>query len=97
MGADGMILNEPGQLTLAVNGGNDKIFQLTTEDNWGSAVLSATTLTADRFSYPATLTKSGEDIWVMNAKTNELVDSNAVPAKRFAIQKGIFKPIPKKK
>ena len=79
-----------------MNGGNNKIFQLSTEDGWRSAKLSATTLTADRFTYPATATLSGDDVWIMDAKTNELEDSNAVPSKLFAIQQAVLKPIPKK-
>lgn len=86
LGADGMLLNEPNKLTVVVNGGNDKIFQLTTEDNWSSAKLAATTLAANRFTYPTTATMSGDDIWIMNAKTSDLQDSTALPAKIFAIQ-----------
>ncbi|MGZ8551294.1 MAG: hypothetical protein ACXWV2_11555 [Chitinophagaceae bacterium] len=96
LGADGLLLNDNNKLTMVVNGGNDKIFQLTTEDNWKSGKLSATTLLANRFTYPATATFRGEDIWVMNAKTNELLDSNAIPSKLFAIQLAKPLPIPKK-
>lgn len=95
LGADGLVLNDNTTLTVVVNGGNDKIFRLTTEDNWKSAKLAATTLAADRFTYPATAAMSGNDIWVMNAKTNELADSNAVPAKKFALQLAKLKPVPK--
>ena len=97
MGADGLLLNRPDQLTVVVNGGNDKIFQLESTDNWASAKLSGTTLAADRFTYPATATLNANKVWVMNARFNELLDSNAVPAKNFAIQQAIFKPIPKAK
>ena len=95
MGADGLILEDANSLVVVVNGGNDKIFRLKTEDNWTTAYLAGTTLIADRFSYPATATMRGKDIWVMNAKTNELSDSTSIPAKRFAIQKAIIKPVPK--
>jgi sugar lactone lactonase YvrE len=97
LGADGMVLKGGDTLAIAVNGGNDKIYQLTTPDNWQSAELAATTLIADRFHYPATLAQSGNDIWVMNAKTTELMDSNAIPSKFFALQLAKFKPIPKTK
>ena len=97
LGADGLLLNAPNKLTVVVNGGNDKIFQLESADNWQSAKLAATTLIADRFTYPATATLNRSDVWVMNARFNELVDSNAVPAKNFAIQHAVFKPIPKPK
>src|SRR5690606_9836804 len=97
LGADGMVLDDPNHLTVVVNGGNDKIYKLESEDDWASAVLSGTTLIADRFTYPATATRHMNEIWVMNAKFNELVDSNAVPSKNFAIQKAVFKPLPKSK
>lgn len=95
IGGDGLLLDAPNKLTIVVNGGNDKIYQLETEDNWASAKLSATTLIADRFTYPATATKFRNETWIMNAKFNELLDSNAVPSKTFAIQKAVFKPLPK--
>jgi DNA-binding beta-propeller fold protein YncE len=96
VGADGMVLNDRDHLTLVVNGGNDKIFRLATKDNWQSLELAGTTLIADRFSYPATATLNGRDVWIMNAKFHELNDSNAIPSKVFNIQKAVIKPIPKK-
>lgn len=95
LGADGLLLNDNNRLTIVVNGGNDKIFQLTTEDNWQSAKLAATTLAADRFIYPATATRNNDNVWLMNAKFNEVADSNAMPAQKFAIQRAVFKPVPK--
>jgi sugar lactone lactonase YvrE len=97
LGADGLLLNASDSLTIVVNGGNDKIFKLVSTDEWKSAKLAATTLIADRFTYPATATLNAGQVWVMNARFNELLDSNAVPAKRFAIQKAVFKPVPKPK
>lgn len=97
MGGDGLLLNAPDTLTVVVNGGNDKIFKLFSTDDWKSAKLAATTLIADRFTYPATATSNAGQVWVMNARFNELLDSNAVPAKQFAIQKAVFKPVPKSK
>jgi sugar lactone lactonase YvrE len=96
LGADGLLLKDSSSLVMVVNGNNDKIFQLTSEDNWITAEMKSTTLIADRFTYPSTAAKRGDDIWVMNAKFNELVDSNSVPSKTFAIQKAVFNPIPKK-
>ncbi|HEY8397977.1 MAG TPA: hypothetical protein VIK80_08560 [Flavihumibacter sp.] len=95
LGADGLLLDDPNQLIIVTNGGNDKIFQIKTEDGWGSAKLNATTLLADRFTYPATATFANGQIWVMNAKTNELLDSNAVPSSKFAIQRAVLKPLPR--
>jgi sugar lactone lactonase YvrE len=97
LGADGMVLNDSSRLTIVVNGGNEKIYQLKSEDNWKSAKLAASTLIADRFSYPATATVSNDEVWIMNAKFHELNDSNAVPSKWFAIQRAKFKPLPPSK
>lgn len=94
---DGLVLKDDKNLVLVQNGGSDKIYQLTSEDNWNSAKLSASTLLADRFTYPSTAVKSKDDIWVMNAKFSELVDSTSVPSKNFAIQKAILKPLPRAK
>jgi len=96
MGADGLVLKDKDKLVIVTNGGNDKIFQIKSEDNWQTAKLSATTIAADVFTYPATATMKGNDLWVMNAKTSELVDSNAVPSKKFDIQLAVLKPVPKK-
>jgi hypothetical protein len=97
LGADGLLLDDANHLTMVVNGGNDKIYKLETTDNWQSASLAATTLIADRFTYPATATRYQNTTWIMNARFNELLDSNMVPATRFAIQKAVFKPLPKSK
>lgn len=96
IGADGMLLDNDSTVTLVVNGGNDKIFKLQSSDSWASLKMAATTLIMDRFTYPSTATFANGDVWVMNARFNELNDSNAIPSKAFAIQKAVFKPIPKK-
>ncbi len=97
LGADGLLLDDNMHLTVVVNGGNDKIFRLESTDGWQSAQLSASTLASDRFTYPSTATKFQNNTWIMNAKFSELVDSNSVPSKSFAIQKAVFKPLPKPK
>lgn len=96
IGADGLLLSDTNLLTVVVNGGNDKIYQLKTDDGWSSMKLAGTTPIADRFTYPATATRNGKDVWIMNANFHELNDSNAIPSKYFAIQKAVFKPVPKK-
>ncbi|RYY53068.1 MAG: gluconolaconase [Chitinophagaceae bacterium] len=95
LGADGLLLDDNNHLTVVVNGGNDKIFRLESTDGWQSAILSASTLASDRFTYPSTATRFQNSTWIMNAKFSELVDSNSVPSKNFAIQKAVFKPLPK--
>ncbi|MDN3586238.1 gluconolaconase [Pedobacter aquatilis] len=93
MGADGLLLSDNNTLNMVVNGGSDKIYQLTTTDNWKTAKVSASTLSTDRFTYPSTATQNGKDIWIMNAQFNQLIDSNQVPVKTFAIQKAVYKPV----
>ncbi|WP_129715261.1 gluconolaconase [Pedobacter sp. SYP-B3415] len=93
MGADGLVLNDNNTLTMVVNGGTDKIFQLASTDNWQSAKVIASTVVEDRFTYPSTATLNGKEIWVMNAQFNQLLDSNSVPLKKFALQQAVLKPV----
>lgn len=97
MGADGLIFDKDMNLCLVQNQGSDKIYKLQSDDNWQSARIAAVTLLVDRFSYPATAAVAGDEVWIMNAKFNELTDKNNVPSKKFAIQKAVFKPIPQTK
>ncbi|GAA4339324.1 hypothetical protein [Flaviaesturariibacter amylovorans] len=93
---DGLLLKDPNNLILVVNGGADKIFRMTTDDNWASAKLTGTTFLTDRFTHPSTATAAGDDVWIMNAKFHDLNDSTSIPSKVFAIQKLVLKPIPRK-
>ena len=92
--ADGLLLTRDKTLVLVQNGGSDKIYELKSEDNWGSAKLHASTLVADRFTYPATATLANGKIWIMNANFSELVDSTAVPSQKFNIQHARLMPLP---
>ncbi|SEA52146.1 gluconolaconase [Pedobacter hartonius] len=93
LGADGLLLTDRNTLTMVVNGGVDKIFKLSSTDNWATAKIIASTQVEDRFTYPSTATQNGNDIWVMNAQFSQLLDSNAVPVKTFALQKVNYKPL----
>lgn len=92
---DGLLLTDNQKLVLVQNGGSDKIYELTSEDNWSSAKLSASTLAADRFTYPSTAAKAKDKVWIMNAKFSELTDSTSVPSKKFAIQHARLIPLPR--
>lgn len=92
---DGLLLTDNKKLVVVQNGGSDKIYELTSEDNWSSAKLSASTLAADRFTYPSTATRAKDKVWVMNAKFSELTDSTSVPSKKFAIQHARLMPLPR--
>lgn len=95
MNGDGLLLMGKSKLVLVQNGGSDKIYELTSTDNWASAKLSASTLGADRFTYPSTAAKAHDKVWVMNAKFSELTDSTSVPSNKFAIQQARLMPLPK--
>ena len=95
MNGDGLLLTANDKLVVVQNGGSDKIYELTSQDNWNSAKLSASTLVADRFTYPSTATAAKDKIWVMNAKFSELTDSTSVPSKQFVIQHARMMPLPK--
>jgi WD40 repeat protein len=93
---DGLLLMGSKKLVVVQNGGSDKIYKLTSEDNWSSAKLSAATLAADRFTYPSTATKAKDNkVWIMNANFSEIVDSTSVPSQKFAMQHARFMPLPK--
>lgn len=95
MNGDGLLLNSDNKLIMVQNGGSDKIYELTSTDNWSSAKVSASTLAADRFTYPSTATFAKEKVWVMNANFSELTDSTSVPSKRFDLQYARLIPLPK--
>jgi DNA-binding beta-propeller fold protein YncE len=95
MNADGILLDGAKKLILVQNGGSDKIYELTTDDNWQNAKVTAATLVTDRFTYPSTVTKANGKFWVMNAKFTELNDSVSVPSEKFAIQHARLMPLPK--
>ena len=95
LNGDGLLLTSNDKLVVVQNGGSDKIYELTSQDNWSSTKLTASTLAADRFTYPSTATKAKDKIMIMNAKFSELTDSTSVPSKRFAIQHARLLPLPK--
>jgi sugar lactone lactonase YvrE len=92
-GADGLLIDESKKLILVQNKGVNKIFRIVTTDNWQSAKVEAHTLTKDIFSYPSTATFYNKEAWIMNARLNELQDSNVVESKKFSVQKARFVPV----
>lgn len=93
MNADGLLLDGK-DLIMVQNGGVNKIYRFQSTDNWMSAKVKAATGPDDHFMFPSTATRANNEIWVVNAKFNELVDSTNVPSKKFTLQKAIFKPVP---
>lgn len=90
-GGDGILLDENQNLILVQNKGVNKVFRLTSKDDWSSAAVTGATAATDRFSYPSTATLVKNEVWVMNAKLNELSDSNTVLSDKFIIQRANFK------
>ncbi|RZJ73237.1 gluconolaconase [Flavobacterium sp.] len=92
--ADGLLLTDKNTLVLVQNGSVNKIHELVSTDNWVSAKVKRATTLEQRFTYPSTATSNKNDIWVVEAKFNELNDSTMVASKKFCIQKANFKPVP---
>lgn len=92
-GADGLLWAAPNKLVLVQNKGANKIYQLSSTDNWASAEVKAATATEDRFQYPTTATLQDSRVWVLNAKLNENVDSSMLPSQEFSLQLARFLPM----
>ncbi|MBL4675049.1 MAG: gluconolaconase [Mucilaginibacter sp.] len=92
-GADGLLLNTDGSLTLVQNKSVDKIFQLISTDNWASAKTKAATSGADRFQQPSTGTVANGQTYILNSKMNELADPVKRPSPAFSLQVAEFRPV----
>jgi sugar lactone lactonase YvrE len=82
-GADGIILNEPNELVVISNS-SQKVFQLTTNDNWKAATLRNTTATTNVF--PTTGVAVKKNYYVLNAKLNEIFDPKLTRTSDFILQ-----------
>jgi sugar lactone lactonase YvrE len=91
-GADGMLIGTAGSLILIQNKSVDKVYQLTSTDNWQTAEVQSSTSAEDRFQQPSTGTMVNGQVYVLNSKMNELADSTKRPSKEFSIQLVEFKP-----
>lgn len=92
-GADGILMDAQNNLLLDQNKGVDKIYKISSGDDFVSAKIIASTSGTDRFQYPSTSTMKGNDLYVLNSKLNELKDSINPPSKEFSLQRVIFKPV----
>ncbi len=92
-GADGMAWLSPTMLALVQNKGADKLYQISSSDNWATAEVKAATATEDRFQYPTTVTVKDGQAWAINAKFNEITDSTTAPSREFSLQLANFKPV----
>lgn len=92
-GADGMVWISPNMLALVQNKGVNKLFQISSTDNFATAEVKGATATEDRFQYPTTATMQDGRVWAVNAKFNELTDSSTGPSKEFSLQLAKFQPV----
>jgi len=92
-GADGMLLDGQKNLILIQNKSVDKIFQLSSTDNWVNAKVDLATKIVDRFAKPSTGTFRQDKVWILNSKLNELSDPTKPPSKEFSIQLAELKPL----
>lgn len=92
-GADGILIDAQNNLLLSQNKGVDKIFKISSNDNWQSAKITEATNGNDRFQNPSTITMKGNDLYAMNSKLNEIRDSSITPSKKFSVQLAVFKPV----
>ncbi len=92
-GADGILFDDQNNLLLSQNKGVDKIFKISSTDDWQSAKVTAATSGTDRFQNPSTSTMKGNDLYIMNSKLNEIKDSSLTPSKEFSLQLALFKPV----
>lgn len=90
---DGVLLLDNNTIALACNNSNGKgfpsaVYKIQTNNNWYSATTKATFNTGDTF--PTTLTKAGNSIYVIYAKIPRLFGGNNPVVQEFEITKVKF-------
>lgn len=91
-GADGLAWLSGNMLTLVQNKGANKLYQISSSDNWATAEVKGATATEDRFQHPTTVTVKDGQAWAVNSKFNELTDSSTGPSREFSLQLARFRP-----
>jgi sugar lactone lactonase YvrE len=94
-GLDGLLLDTDGKLVLVQNKEVNKVFQLESKDQWKSASVVGATKAEDRFYFPSTATFRGKEVWVVNAKLNEIAEPHKFLSKKFTLQQALFRPVGK--
>lgn len=84
-GADGMVLREPGRLSVVQNSGADRTLDLVSTDGWKSATLARSQKSV--FSFPTTAAAVGKDLYVLNARLDSLLTPDAPKVSEFVLQK----------
>lgn len=91
VGADGLLWDGAGNLIVVQNKGVNKVYKLSSSDNWSTAKVIASTSPADRFKQPSTATMQQDKVYVLNSKLNELSNPTMPPSKEFSLQLAVFK------
>ncbi|MEJ1239856.1 gluconolaconase [Chryseolinea sp. T2] len=89
-GADGMSVDSDGNLIVVQNKGVNTVFKLSSTDKWMSAKVTGRTAPEQLLQNPTTLSWNGTELFVLNAKLNELSDSTNKPSDEFSFQKVEF-------
>ncbi|GAA4321835.1 SMP-30/gluconolactonase/LRE family protein [Mucilaginibacter gynuensis] len=92
-GADGLIIDDQQNLILIQNKGVNKVFKISSVDNWSSAEVKEATGGTDRFAQPSTGVVGAGKVWVLNSRLNELSNPTLVPSKEFSLQLAVFQPV----
>lgn len=90
-GADGLWIDQDKNLILIQNKGVNKAFKLTSNDKWKSAKVTEATPSSELYQYPTTCGSFKGEMYVLNAKLNELSDSSYRPSDKFSYQQIVFK------
>ena len=89
-GADGLSLDADGNLIVVQNKGTNAVFRLVSTDKWMTAKVTGRTSPEDLLQNPTTLAWNGTELFVLNAKLNEISDSIQRPSQEFSYQKVEF-------
>ncbi|HTF17076.1 MAG TPA: hypothetical protein VK658_03325 [Chryseolinea sp.] len=90
-GADGLWLDARQSLIVVQNKGVNKVFKLASTDEWKTASVGASTPSSELFQNPTTCGQMKGQLYVLNAKLNEISDSTNKPSNSFSYQQVIFK------
>lgn len=84
-GADGMVLREPGVLSLVQNGDANRALELVSTDGWKSASIRSTRKST--YAFPTAAAVSGSDLYILNARLDSLLTPDAPKVSDFVLQK----------
>jgi len=92
-GLDGLLLVDSTTLAAVNNDSSERlhgnvVYQLVSDDGWLSYRVAAAMPTTNTF--PTTLTRSGDDLFVLHSQLPVLFAGNSTPAKTFDIEKVVF-------